>query len=66
MAPDTENQNSAQSVRSLLARQSTKEIARTVLRTGARIVGPVPLADEEDGLHGAAFAARRQEVTRAV
>src|SRR5476649_1196782 len=45
--------------------QSTSEIVETAKRTGARLAGPIPLPTEEQ-VDRAAFAARRQEVARAV
>ena len=46
--------------------QSVGEIVDTALRTGARVAGPIPLPTEHQPLHGAARAAHRQEVARAV
>ena len=46
--------------------QSTGEIVETAKRTGARLAGPIPLPTVEEQVDGAALAARRQEVARAV
>ena len=46
--------------------QSTTEIVDTAKRTGARLAGPGAAADGEEQVDGAAVAARRQEVARAV
>ena len=46
--------------------QSTTEIVDTAKRTGARLAGPGAAADREEQVDGAAVAARRQEVARAV
>jgi small subunit ribosomal protein S10 len=46
--------------------RSTVEIIETVRRTGAVVVGPVPLAHREEQFYGLAEPARRQEVARAV
>ena len=45
--------------------QSTGEIVETAKRTGARLAGPIPLPTSKN-MDGAAIAARRQEVARAV
>ncbi len=45
---------------------STREIVSTAKRTGAQVRGPDPAADPHRALHGAALAAHRQEVARAV
>jgi small subunit ribosomal protein S10 len=46
--------------------QSTTEIVETAKRTGARVAGPIPLPTVKNKWTGAALAARRQEVARAV
>ena len=40
--------------------QSTKKIVETVMRTQAKVRGPVPLPDRDPQVHRRAFAARRQ------
>ena len=42
------------------------EIVDTAKRTGAEVHGPIPVADADRALHGAALAAHRPEVARAV
>ena len=38
--------------------QSTTEIVEIAKRTGARVSGPIPLAHQDQPLHGPAFASR--------
>ena len=46
--------------------QSTVEFVDTAKRTGAQLAGPIPLPTSPQQVDGAALAARRQEVARAV
>ena len=46
--------------------QSTKKIVETVLRTQAKVRGPVPLPDRDPQVHGHPLAARRQGQPRAL
>ena len=46
--------------------QSTTEIVDTAKRTGATVAGPIPLPTSGASRHGAALAARGQEVAGAV
>ncbi len=45
---------------------STGEIVETAKRTGATVAGPIPLADDQEQVLRAAFAARGQEVARGI
>ena len=45
---------------------STGEIVETAKRTGAQVAGPDSAADDEEQVLRAAFATRRQEVSRGV
>ena len=40
--------------------RSAAEIVETAKRTGAQVLGPIPLADEDRAAHRADFAAREQ------
>ena len=46
--------------------QSTEKIVQTVLRTQAKVLGPVPLPDREAPLHGDPLAAQVQGQPRAL